>query len=143
MDVNRAAVTTAESMVAGLDDRAAAGEELLVATAWALAGQLELDPLVEPVAVILSEFDEAKRITALTLGALAKLSGVGLVAVCEGPRSWFAAALLGADEIHRNDEDRALDLSAEVVPALTHHRSLQDQLEEIALAVGRLVAGTP
>ena len=93
-------MTTAETITACLDDESVRAEELLVATAWAIAGRMELSgPLEENLAVDLNEHDQPTRLAAMALCAWARSVGLHVTALTHGPRSWFAAALIGVDEL--------------------------------------------
>ena len=93
-------MTTAETITACLDDESVRAEELLAATAWAIAGRMELSgPVEENLAVDLNEHDQPTRLAAMALCAWARSVGLHVTALTHGPRSWFAAALIGVDEL--------------------------------------------
>ena len=130
---------TAESVLADLDPCAASCEEMLVAVAWAVAGQLEIELELEtPLVVNVPESDELRRVVALSLIAIAKSNDHAVVAQCAGPRSWYTAALLDADKIEHADESSIDPNAAITVPDVVAHSLLTMQLDAIRTTVRRL-----
>lgn len=124
----------AESLVDDLDRDTAAREELIVAIAWAIAGQLELGRLANPLTVFVPKSNEIDHVAALALVATAKLNLHTVVVACDDPRSWYAAALMDVDEIRLTCPVDEQDSEASGTP-------LQDQLDRIVDAVREAASG--
>ncbi len=90
-----------EASIAGLGDVVARSEELLASVAMAIAAELEVcRQRTSTIVVEFDEGDEITRLAALTVFAwAAATSGVRVVAIADLPRSRYAAALIGVDEI--------------------------------------------